>query len=68
MHSSHFGYSTIKLARERNVAILSLPAHCTHAMAPLDKTCFAPVKTAWAEAQRREMLLTGRIRKEDVIR
>ncbi|KAE8219264.1 hypothetical protein CF319_g7014 [Tilletia indica] len=67
-HTSHFTLEMLKLAVENKVHILSLPSHSTHGLAPLDRACFGPLKTAWAEAQRTEMMMTGVVRKEDVIR
>ncbi|KAE8184802.1 hypothetical protein CF335_g7914 [Tilletia laevis] len=67
-HTSHFTLQVMLKARAANVHILALPAHTTHGLAPLDRTCFGPLKQAWAEAQRTEMMLTSVVRKEDVIR
>ncbi|CAD6902562.1 unnamed protein product [Tilletia laevis] len=58
----------LQAARKHNVHVLSLPAHSTHGMAPLDRTCFAPLKVAWAECQRWEFFMTGVIRRDDVVR
>ncbi|KAE8220214.1 hypothetical protein CF326_g8796, partial [Tilletia indica] len=67
-HGSHFTLQMLEMAVAANIHILALPAHTTHGMAPLDRTCFGPLKQAWAEAQRHEMMMTGVVRKEDVIR
>ncbi|CAD6958079.1 unnamed protein product [Tilletia controversa] len=67
-HSSHFTLEMLQTARKHNVHVLSLPAHSTHGMAPLDRTCFAPLKVAWAECQRWEFFMTGVIRRDGVVR
>ncbi|KAE8222475.1 hypothetical protein CF319_g4328 [Tilletia indica] len=67
-HSSHFTLEMLKPARQHKVHVLSLPSHSTHGMAPLDRTCFSPLKVAWAECQRWEMFLTGVVRRDDVVR
>ncbi|CAD6899466.1 unnamed protein product [Tilletia controversa] len=67
-HSSHFTLEMLKLAQQHNVHVLSLPSHSTHGMAPLDRTCFSPLKVAWAEAQRMEFFMTGVVRRDDVVR
>ena len=44
-HVSHLSLKTVMLAREENIAILKLPAHCTDLLQPLDVSCFAPLKS-----------------------
>ncbi|CAD6937595.1 unnamed protein product [Tilletia laevis] len=67
-HTSHFTLEMMKLAKQHNVHVLSLPSHSTHGLALLDRACFGPLKTAWAEEQRKEMMMTNVVRREDVIR
>lgn len=44
-HSSHKGYEVLTFAKNNGIVILSLPAHCTHRMQPLDVTFYGPMKT-----------------------
>jgi len=67
-HSSHFTLHMMQLAVKENIHVLALPAHATHGLAPLDRTCFGPLKVAWGEEQRVEMFMTGVVRREDVVR
>ena len=39
-HSSHFEPETIRIAKEENIIIFSLPHHTTHELQPLDCTLF----------------------------
>ena len=48
-HSSHFNPSIIEAAAEEGVIIFCLPPHTTHLTQPLDKGCFAPLKSYWRE-------------------
>ena len=40
-------------ARERGVVIVTLPAHCSHRLQPLDISVLGPWKTYFADAVRR---------------
>ena len=44
-HSSHVNYELIQWAKENNVPILVLPAHCTHKLQPLDVAVFRSFKS-----------------------
>lgn len=42
-HKSHVAVSVTEWAKARNIAILVLPAHCSHILQPLDVGCFGPL-------------------------
>lgn len=46
-HSSHVNYELVTRARENNVSILILPAHCTHKLQPLDLAVFRSCKSQY---------------------
>ena len=48
-HSSHYNPSVIEAAAEEGVIIFCLPPHTTYLTQPLDKGCFAPLKSYWRE-------------------
>lgn len=48
-HSSHFNPDTIQKAASEKVIIFCLPPHTTHKTQPLDKGCFAPLKSFWRQ-------------------
>ena len=48
-HSSHYNPSVIEAAAEEGVIIFYLPPHTIHLTQPLDKGCFAPLKSYWRE-------------------
>ena len=47
--ATHVQFEFIKKCKENNIAVIGFPPHCTHALQPLDVTCFAPLKTAYLE-------------------
>ncbi|XP_011859495.1 PREDICTED: uncharacterized protein LOC105556986 [Vollenhovia emeryi] len=49
-HRTHLDFSVLEQARNYNIEILCLPAHCSHELQPLDKSCFKPLKHYWNEA------------------
>ena len=49
-HVSYTSLETIKLARDEHISIVLLPPHCTDVLQPLDKVCFAPLKTYYDQA------------------
>lgn len=49
-HVSHTDLETIKLAKDEHISIVLLPPHCTDELQPLDKVCFAPLKTYYDQA------------------
>ena len=48
-HSTHYCPDTIRMAAACKVVLCTLPPHTTHLTQPLDKGCFASLKTAWRE-------------------
>ena len=48
-HLSHLWYYTIKLAQEKNVTIIKLPAYTTDVLQPLDVLCFKSLKVYWGK-------------------
>ena len=51
-HSSHITLEAVTMARARGVVIVTLPAHCSHKMQPLDVGVLGPWKTYYADAVR----------------
>jgi hypothetical protein len=48
-HASHISIPVIQLAIEKNIDIICLPPHSTHALQPLDVAVFAPAKRQWTK-------------------
>ena len=48
-HASHYCPETICLAAKNKVILFALPPNTTHLTQPLDRACFAPLKTAWKQ-------------------
>lgn len=46
-HGSHVTLDVIKLAKSKGLDLLTLPSHTSHAMQPLDVSCFRPFKVAF---------------------
>ena len=46
-HGSHETLGIIERAIAENIVMISLPPHCTHALQPLDRTVFGPLKSAY---------------------
>ncbi|CAD6884613.1 unnamed protein product [Tilletia controversa] len=67
-HKSHFPLSILEKAVSNGVDVICLPAHTTQALSPLDVSCFRPLKEFWAEELRKEMMLTGCVKRSDVVR
>ncbi|XP_052276674.1 uncharacterized protein LOC127875923 [Dreissena polymorpha] len=44
-HASHVSIDIVNWAREHNVILFVLPPHSSHALQPLDITCFGPFKS-----------------------
>lgn len=49
-HNSHVSLEAIKLAKENNVVLLTLPPHTSHKLQPLDRTVYGPLKTHYNNA------------------
>ncbi|KAI5825769.1 DDE-domain-containing protein, partial [Schizophyllum commune Tattone D] len=52
-HKSHETYEVLRLARENNIILYSLPAHTTHKLQPLDVGVFGTFKTKWRDEVRK---------------
>ena len=48
-HATHYCPETIRQAARHKVVLFTLPPNTTHLSQPLDKGCFAPLKTKWKE-------------------
>jgi hypothetical protein len=46
-HGSHVTMDVVKTARSVGLDLLTLPSHTSHAMQPLDVSCFKPLKQAF---------------------
>ena len=46
-HDSHVTLEVVQLAMNSGLDIVSLPSHISHALQPLDVSCFKPFKTAF---------------------
>ena len=44
-HSSHISIDVLDYAKDHHITILSFPPHCSHALQPLDRSVFGPLKT-----------------------
>jgi DDE superfamily endonuclease len=44
-HCSHISIDVLDYAKEHFITILSFPPHCSHALQPLDRSVFGPLKT-----------------------
>ncbi|KAJ8912429.1 hypothetical protein NQ315_006095 [Exocentrus adspersus] len=49
-HISHISYTAIKMARENNITLLTLPPHTSHKLQPLDRTVYGPLKAHYNSA------------------
>ena len=43
-HCSHISIQVLEYAKEHHIIILFFPPHCSHALQPLDRSVFGPVK------------------------
>jgi hypothetical protein len=48
-HGSHLSLALAKLASEKNVTILKLPAHASHVLQPLDRVIFKGLKSSYEQ-------------------
>jgi hypothetical protein len=48
-HRSHYNPATIEMAAQENIILFTLPPNTTHLSQPLDRSCFAPLKTSWRQ-------------------
>lgn len=49
-HNSHLSLGVIRLARESNVVLLTLPPHTSHKIQPLDVSVYGPLKSYYNNA------------------
>lgn len=43
-HFSHIDINILDFCKDNNITLLSFPPHCSHALQPLDRTVFGPMK------------------------
>jgi hypothetical protein len=48
-HNSHVTLEVVAVAMQSGLDIVSLPSHTSHALQPLDVSCFKPFKTAFRQ-------------------
>ena len=48
-HGSHERYNLLRLAKDHNIILFSLPPHTTHKLQPLDVGVFGPFARAWID-------------------
>jgi len=49
-HSSHISIEVMEYAKDHHIVILSFPPHCSHALQPLDRSVFGPLKAYISQA------------------
>ena len=49
-HSSHISIEVLEYAKDHHIIILSFPPHCSHALQPLDRSVFGPLKAYISQA------------------
>jgi hypothetical protein len=67
-HNSHVTLEVVSVAMTSGLDIVSLPSHTSHALQPLDVSCFKPFKTAFRQIRDSSTLLNkGRnVEKQDL--
>jgi hypothetical protein len=50
-HNSHVTLEVVQVAMNKGLDIVTLPAHTSHALQPLDVSCFKPFKTAFRQVR-----------------
>lgn len=65
-YASHCTYRTLKLFQENNIVVVSLPAHTSHALQPLDVGVFSPLKNAFRSALNRRVVVAKRTTRNDI--
>lgn len=55
-HVTHISLEAIKLAKENNIMVLTLPPQTSHRLQPLDKTVYFPLKKFITKAAKRGCL------------
>ena len=49
-HCSHISIEVLDYAKDHHITILSFPPHCSHALQPLDRSVFGPLKAYMNQA------------------
>ena len=55
-HNSHVTLEVVRISMESGLDIVSLPSHTSHALQPLDVSCFKPFKIAFRKIRDRWLL------------
>jgi len=55
-HGSHVTFKAIEQAQIIKLDMVTLPSHTSHALQPLDVTCFKPFKTTFKEEKATTMI------------
>lgn len=58
-HESHITMSSLTLAKENGIVMLSFPPHCSHKLQPLDRTVYGPLKKYYGSACDSWLLQSG---------
>lgn len=65
-YASHCSYRVLKLFRENDIVVASLPAHTSHALQPLDVGVFSPLKLAFRNHLNRRVVVSNRRSRNDI--
>eukprot|EP00171_Calliarthron_tuberculosum_P004068 IDg4068t1 len=65
-YASHCTYRTLKLFKDNNVVVVSLPAHTSHALQPLDVGVFSPLKNAFRKVLNRRVVVATKSTRNDI--
>ena len=67
-HNSHVTLEVVKVSMQSDLDIISLPSHTSHALQPLDVTCFKPFKTAFRRCRNQWALENSKqeVKKQDL--
>lgn len=57
-HTSHCSFKCLKYCRENQIEMLCLPPHTTHALQPLDRTIFKPLKCYYHQKRPHNLFTT----------
>ena len=64
-HKKHFSVPLFQWAEEHHIIIFTLPAYTSHILQPLDKSCFQPFQTLFA--QKKNLLLKNRPKSKQIL-
>jgi hypothetical protein len=67
-HNSHVTLEVVAVAMQSGLDIVSLPSHISHALQPLDVSCFKPFKTAFRQIRDSWTLINKgkKVKKQDL--